>query len=216
MTSRDGLAVDARRAHPAVMPGTRLLVAWALLIATVAGGAGGARAGDIGALSRAQAYRQAAALTALGRRLFLDPALSASGAQACASCHDPAHAFGPPDGAAVRLGGRDMRQPGLRAVPSLMYLQATPQFAEHFFDEDSGDDSVDNGPTGGLTWDGRADRGRDQARLPLLSRFEMANRSAAEVVARVRAAGYDAALRALGGAAAVRSPAAAFDWVLRA
>ena len=76
---------------------------------------------------------------------------------------------------------------GLRAVPSLRYLQATPQFTEHFYDsDDEGDASIDNGPTGGLTWDGRVDRGRDQARLPLLSPLEMANDSPAAVVAAVR------------------------------
>ena len=70
---------------------------------------------------------------------------------------------------AVQLGGKDMRQPGMRAVPSLKYLQVVPQFTEHYFEsDDEGDDSIDNGPTGGLTWDGRVDRGRDQARIPLL------------------------------------------------
>ena len=70
------------------------------------------------------------------------------------------HAFGPPNALPVQLGGGDMRQPGLRAVPSLRYLQAVPPFTEHFFDsEDEADESVDNGPTGGLTWDGRVDRG---------------------------------------------------------
>jgi len=45
----------------------------------------------------------------------------------------------------------------------------TPHFTERFFDSDDElNAGVDNGPTGGLTWDGRADRGRDQARLPLL------------------------------------------------
>ena len=84
-------------------------------------------------------------------------------------------------------GGKDMRQSGLRAVPSLRYLQATPAFTEHFRDsDDEGDASVDNGPTGGLTWDGRVDRGRDQARLPLLSPLEMANDSPAAVVEAVR------------------------------
>ena len=33
-----------------------------------------------------------AAMTAVGRALFMDPGLSASGKLACASCHDPAHA----------------------------------------------------------------------------------------------------------------------------
>ena len=142
-------------------------------------------------MSRPQAYARAAALEALGRTMFFDPSLSASGQMACAGCHDPAHAFGPANALSVQLGGKDMQQPGLRAVPSLKYLQAVPQFTEHFFEsDDEGDDSVDNGPTGGLTWDGRMDRAREQARFPLLSPFEMANESEADVVARARKAAY--------------------------
>ena len=53
---------------------------------------------------------------------------------ACATCHDPNHAFGPANALPVQLGGGDLRQPGLRAVPSLKYLQVVPQFTEHFFD----------------------------------------------------------------------------------
>jgi len=148
-----------------------------------------------GPMSRTEARRQAAGLTALGRRLFSDPALSGSGRLSCASCHDPAHGFGPPDDAPVRRGGADMARPGIRAVPSLTYLQATPPFTEHFFEsEDEGDESVDNGPTGGLTWDGRVDRGRAQARIPLFSTFEMANETAAALAGRLRRAGYEAAL----------------------
>ena len=45
---------------------------------------------------------RAAALTELGRRMFFDPRLSASGKQACATCHDPAHAFGPPSALPVQ------------------------------------------------------------------------------------------------------------------
>jgi cytochrome c peroxidase len=147
-------------------------------------------------MSRADAYARADAMSALGRKLFFEPALSASGKMSCATCHDPAHGFGPADARAVELGGADLRQSGVRAVPSLEYLQAVPQFTEHFFDaDDSGNESVDNGPTGGLTWDGRADRGRDQARFPLLSPYEMANRTPAAVVARALAKGYGAPLR---------------------
>jgi cytochrome c peroxidase len=78
----------------------------------------------------------AAALTAIGRALFFDPGLSASGALACASCHDPKHAFASPNGRAVQRGGADRGQPGVRAVPSLMYEQNMPPFTEHFFDSD--------------------------------------------------------------------------------
>lgn len=161
----------------------RAVLGTAAVVAAIAAAAAAAQSGT----SRATVDRRVAALTSLGRTLFSDPVLSASGKLACASCHDPAHAFGPPGDAAVMLGGADLRQPGLRAVPALKYLQAAPQFSEHFYEsDDEGDASVDNGPTGGLTWDGRADRGRDQARSPLLSPFEMANASAAGVVAAAR------------------------------
>ena len=153
-------------------------------------------------LTREQAYARAAALQTLGRDLFFDPSLSASGRMACATCHDPKHNFGPPNALAVQLGGKDMRQPGLRAVPSLKYLQVVPQFTEHYFEsDDEGDDSVDNGPTGGLTWDGRVDRRRDQASVPLLSPFEMANERPADVVARASATSHADELRKIFGPA---------------
>ncbi|HEX3859400.1 MAG TPA: cytochrome-c peroxidase, partial [Pseudolabrys sp.] len=155
-----------------------------ILLACVLCIAAGARAEPANGLTRAEANARAVALEALGRKLFADPSLSASGQMACATCHDPQHAFGPPNALSVQLGGKDMKQPGLRAVPSLKYLQVTPQFTEHFFEsDDEGDESVDNGPTGGLTWDGRVDRRRDQARVPLLSPFEMANSSVGDVAA---------------------------------
>ncbi|HVO46540.1 MAG TPA: hypothetical protein VMT29_09410 [Steroidobacteraceae bacterium] len=59
------------------------------------------------------------------------------------------------------------------AVPSLRYTQNVPVFTEHFF-EDDGNDSEDQGPAGGRTWDGRAQSAHDQARLPLFSTLEMA------------------------------------------
>ncbi len=143
-----------------------------------------------GGYSRAEAARRAAALTVLGQKMFFDASLSASGKVACATCHSPAFAFGPPNGSAVQFGGADLRQPGLRAVPGLTYLQTTPPFTPHYYESDEdGDESIDNGPTGGLTWDGRVSQVREQAKLPLLSDFEMGHSSAADVVARARAAG---------------------------
>jgi len=130
-----------------------------------------------------------AAMTDLGRSLFFDPSLSASGRLACGTCHDPAHHFGPRDGKAVQYGGRTGREPGRRAVPSLTYTQAIPPFTEHFNDDD-GDDGKDQGPAGGRTWDGRAPSAHDQARAPLFSPFEMANASEAEVVDKARRAPY--------------------------
>ena len=153
-----------------------------------------------GPLTRAAVRQQTKALDALGTRMFRDPSLSASGKLACSSCHDPAHGFGPANDLAVQMGGADMQHPGTRAAPSLTYLEATPPFTEHYFDsDDDGDESIDNGPTGGLMWDGRADRGREQARIPLLAAHEMANKDVASVAARLEQAGYAAQLRRILG-----------------
>src|ERR1700690_2894794 len=129
-----------------------------------------------------------AAMTEIGRALFFDASLSASGKMACAGCHDPRHAFGPPNDAPVQPGGVDGHRPGVRAVPSLRYAQNIPPFTEHYFDDEE-DDGIDQGPAGGRTWDGRAQSVHDQARLPLFSAFEMANAGAEEVVGKVRRAG---------------------------
>jgi cytochrome c peroxidase len=160
-------------------------------------------------LSRAEVFRQAEELTGIGRRMFSDPALSGSGKMSCASCHRPDHAYGPPDALPVELGGVDLQQGGLRAVPTLTYKQATPQFTEHFHDsDDEGDESVDGGPTGGLTWDGRVDRGRDQALIPLLSPYEMANKDRA-ALSLVIEQHYGAELRQALGATMPEGPEAA-------
>ncbi|WP_410000565.1 cytochrome-c peroxidase [Mesorhizobium sp. SP-1A] len=168
-------------------------------------------------MSRAEARQRAQMLSALGEALFSDPRLSASGRTACASCHDPAHAFAPANALAVQSGGRAAGEPGLRAVPSLEYLQAVPQFTEHYFEsEDEADESVDNGPTGGLTWDGRADTGGAQARIPLLSPFEMGNADPGEVVRRALAAGYGPKLAAIYGRPLPADRDAVFEALLKA
>lgn len=167
-------------------------------------------------LSRAQVYQQVRDMTELGRLMFFDPTLSASGHMACATCHDPAHAFGPSNALSVQLGGSDLLQPGHRAVPSLKYLQVVPQFTEHYFEsDDEADESIDNGPTGGLTWDGRVDRGRDQARLPLLSPYEMANPSPEAVVAKVAASAYASQMQLTFGAKIFNDSNAAFAAILK-
>ncbi len=179
-----------------------------------------AAAGDhtaSGEPTRAEVYARVEKVAALGRALFFDRSLSASGRMACATCHDPAHAFGPPNARPVQFGGKTLRDAGLRAVPSLKYLQAIPQFSEHFYEsDDEGDDSVDNGPTGGLTWDGRFDRGRDQARLPLLSPIEMANKDAADVVAKVRNGPNAETLRSIYGETIFADSDKAFAAILEA
>ena len=157
----------------------------------------------------------AAAMTAVGRQLFFDKSLSASGNMSCASCHDPARSFGPANDLPVQRGGDDGRRAGLRAVPSLMYAQNIPAFTEHYF-EDEGDDSIDQGPAGGRTWDGRSQSAHDQARLPLFSPLEMANSGEQTVVAAVQRSMYAGQFRATFGSRVFEDEALAFKGVLLA
>jgi cytochrome c peroxidase len=148
----------------------------------------------------APAYARVRAITALGHDLFFDPHLSASGKVACATCHDPRFGFSPANADPVQPGGRSLDRIGTRAVPGLTYSQFSPFFSEHYYEsEDEGDESIDQGPTGGLTWDGRASRARDQARVPLLAPNEMANADPAEVVSHVHDSPYAKDIRRLYG-----------------
>ena len=89
-----------------------------------------------------------APLLQLGSRLFFDPALSASGSIACASCHRPEHAFA--DTQAISPGHEGRR--GRRNAPALVGVaHAAPLF-----------------------WDGRAPTLEAQALGPIADAAEMA------------------------------------------
>jgi cytochrome c peroxidase len=169
----------------------------------------------------APTYARLASIAALGQRVFFDPTLSASGKMACATCHDPAHGFAAPDAAAVRLGGPAGDKPGIRTVPGLTYLARRPVFTEHFYEsEEDGDESLDQGPAGGLTWDGRVDTVRDQALIPLFAPEEMANSNPHVLAERLRSAPYAPTLRTLFGSttnddATVRAARVALDTYLQ-
>jgi cytochrome c peroxidase len=131
----------------------------------------------------------------LGRQIFFDPTLSASGKLSCASCHDPTNAYAAPkDTSVVIRGGTHTDRAGFRAIPSLRYLSDTPRFSRHTY-VDIGRDREDVGPAGGFMLDGRADNLREQMLLPLLDPAEMGNSSVATVAARLRRAPYAAQLR---------------------
>jgi cytochrome c peroxidase len=163
-----------------------------------------------------EAYQRTAWLREAGRLIFSDPAFSGSGKQSCASCHSPALRYNPPNGLDIQPGGATLRQRGLRAPPTLTYLNRVPPYDNHFHDsEDEADDSVDNGPSGGLTWDGRVDTGAQQAKIPLTSVDEMAN-TRVGVATAIRAASYAHLLRDALGDDALRSDTGAFDAVAHA
>jgi cytochrome c peroxidase len=151
----------------------------------------------------------------LGRAIFRDATLSASGRQSCATCHDPAHHYGPPGDLPAMVGGPRLRSQGDRAAPSLEYLERQPPFSVGpDKDEDEANtlarmvalshgaprsiktatDTVQSAanlvPQGGLFWDGRVDTLQEQAIQPLLNKVEMANDSAATVARKLSHAPY--------------------------
>jgi cytochrome c peroxidase len=164
------------------------------------------------------------AMALLGQKIFYDPSLSSSGQLSCSSCHSPDHAYGPADAAPVVLGGPDLKQPGQRAVPSLMYLERQTAFSVGPDNEEnenvsladlaaqgktapraektaaSTDASAANiVPQGGLFWDGRVDTLQAQALGPLFNPIEMNGGDAAHVAAKLMAAPYAEQMRQLFG-----------------
>jgi cytochrome c peroxidase len=155
------------------------------------------------------------AMAQLGLKIFFDAGLSSSGKQSCASCHQPDHAFGPADAGPAMFGGPDLKRQGVRAVPSLTYLQDQPAFSVGPDDEENetatlaqmvaltrgmpraqknANDTAQSAtamvPQGGLFWDGRADTLQQQAIVPLLNPLEMDGGSVDAVAAKLRAAPY--------------------------
>ena len=113
------------------------------------------------------------------------------------------------------MGGMDGKQQGGRAVPSLRYLQNAPPFSEHFRDND-GNDSEDAGPTGGLTWDGRANSLHEQAQIPLFAANEMANHTIDQLIAQLAASQSAPAFAAAFGKDIFQHRQQAFDALLLA
>lgn len=156
------------------------------------------------------------AVAALGKAIFLDPFLSSSGQLSCASCHSPAHAYGPPNGLAVQMGGRSLDRQGLRAVPSLRYvLNRTPIWNKVFIANPverilEGDES----PVGGLGWDGRFNSLREQAAFALLAVNEMGNADPTEVGTKLQRAAYAEQFRRVFGASVFDDPKLAYRQAL--
>ncbi len=125
----------------------------------------------------------------IGKLIFHDVSLSASGKQSCASCHSPQHAHAQANALAVQFGGPLLNRPGTRAVPSIRYLADTPPLG---FDEEGT-------PYGGFNHDGSVDTFAAQAERPLLAANEMANLTREAVVEKLRKADYAAKFRQVFG-----------------
>jgi len=198
--------------------GTRSWLFGLIALGAAACGPSGSSGGDVASVvaNPAPPKRQPGGLSPaaeVGRLLFFDKSLSATGAMSCATCHAPDHAYGPPNDLAVQLGGPDGRTEGPRAVPSLRYKEYTPAYADLL---DNPDGISAPGPGGGFAWDGRADTLAQQARLPLLSPAEMANPSPEEVVRKIASAPYADRFRAAFPGVGWTDPARAFEAALTA
>ena len=155
-------------------------------------------------------------MAALGKKIFFDTSLSASGHLSCATCHSPAHAYGPPNALAVQLGGPQMDRQGARAVLSLRYvLNRTPIWNKEFISNPIERlVEPDEPPTGGLGWDGRFNTLHEQAAFPLLAANEMANAGPEELAAKLQRASYASEFRRVFGAAIFGNPRAAYAQAL--
>lgn len=163
---------------PEVPPRMGLCLALALALA----GCGGS--------SDAPTPAELSAQAVLGKKIFDDASLSASGRQSCASCHVAAAGHAQDNALAAQLGGAGLSLQGSRVSPSIRYLS----FATAFFVDAGGT------PSGGLFWDGRASSLADQAGRPFLNPVEMALASEADLVARLASASYAEEFRQVFGA----------------
>jgi cytochrome c peroxidase len=114
-------------------------------------------------------------LAQLGELAYHDRLLSSSGRMSCATCHDPAFFHGPPNADPVQVGGTLMTEFGMRAAPSLRYLERQPGFDVHKL-------------SGGLMADGRADTLEAQVRMPWFSVVEFELGDVQELARRLRLA----------------------------
>ncbi|WP_235834975.1 cytochrome-c peroxidase [Piscinibacter terrae] len=153
-----------------------LMAAWALS----ACGGGGTAASSSGVSTSTAAALSAQA--ALGEKIFNDTSLSASGRQACATCHVAANGHAADNDLPAQMGGVMLELQGHRSSPSIRYLSTNTAF---FFD-------AEGTPTGGFFWDGRASSLQDQAGRPFTNPVEMANTDVASVVDKLSKATYAA------------------------
>jgi cytochrome c peroxidase len=152
--------------------------------------------------TKAQTKARQALKIQLGEKLFFDTRLSNPAGQACASCHDPNHAFSDPNPNQPVSNGVLTSLKGNRNAPAIMYASFTPAF--HF--------SPPEGLfIGGQFLDGRAATLKDQAKGPFLNPLEMANPDAAAVVEKARQAEYAGLFEQVYGPGALDDIEQAYD-----
>jgi cytochrome c peroxidase len=153
---------------------------WVVMVVSAAGLTGCGGGGSSASTAAVPTETALSAQAALGEKIFTDVSLSASGRQACASCHSPDNVHSPNNTLATQLGGALLDQQGRRSAPSVNYLSFNSAFR---FD-------AEGTPTGGFFWDGRVASLQEQAGEPFLNPFEMANTSTTDVIDKLSRATY--------------------------
>jgi cytochrome c peroxidase len=160
------------------------------------------------------------AMVQLGKALFFDPNLSATGTQSCATCHAPQVGYTGPDalvnaGGAVYEGAIPHRF-GDRKPPASAYAGDSPKL--HF-------DEVAGGWFGGMFWDGRATGARlgdplaEQAQGPFLNPLEQALPNAMVLCVKVKQSAYASLFDTVWGAGSLncaKDPAGVYEKIGRA
>ncbi len=154
----------------------------------------------------------------LGEALFHDTNLSMNRSQACATCHDPEHAFIDPRRndtghiSAFSLGD-DGASFGGRNAPTAAYARFSPAFQVGVRQRHNkhGNHRTYEGPLGGMFWDGREAGLEGQAGGPPLNPIEMGMPDEAAVVQRLQDnPDYVQALRDLYGEQVFDAPTSAY------
>jgi len=155
----------------------------------------------------------------LGEALFHDTNLSMNRSQACATCHDPDHAFIDPRRnssghiSAFSLGDDGVSFGG-RNAPTAAYARFSPPFHVGVRQRHNrrGNHHTYQGPLGGMFWDGREANLEGQAGGPPLNPIEMGMPGEAAVVQRLQdTPDYVRALRDLYGKHVFDTPDAAYN-----
>jgi cytochrome c peroxidase len=128
-----------------------------------------------------------AARIALGRLLFFDPILGGEKDVACATCHHPDLAFADGRQFSVGAGGTGLGPGRVASVSSITGLPIglEPRNAQTILNAAFNADAAGSpSPLGLQFWDGRASGLEEQARIPIMSRTEMAGDAYPAEVAR--------------------------------
>lgn len=140
-----------------------------------------------------------------GEFLFKDVNLSASKQMACVTCHVEEAGHADKAGTGLPKGGPLLATSGMRSSPTVRYLNTNGAF------------SISNAgvPSGGFTWDGRADSRKEQAGGPFFEHQEMALPGSVDepsaLTALVRAATYFPLIQSLFPPGQINTDAKLFD-----